>query len=428
MISRTLFRQVSLTSVSSIFLSVVQLAVQVYVVRQTTQTDYGFFAFTFAIYSVLEALTTGFSSDLSMHFLGENSVREPVEIQGSRIVTLLMYDALFYLPVCALCMAGGYALTALPGFDLFTWTALCLSLMFQIGYSAVKNLLIVYNLIEIQTKYELQCIFLILILSLAGTGLGGIKGYALSIAAYQFSKTWLGILKVRQLGVSIPFCKRNLVSILSNRPFPTRIILSSISRNGLSNLYSQLDILLLGFLSNNLTYLANYKVAKTLSGVPTKIVYPVWAALRGRMVQAHYKKDFVRLRMLVVRPVLVFTGVFILLFGIAFLLSPHIVPLLYGHQYISSVPVFLVLLAGVLALQLSNNWFSFWVVMARRSSAYSLILLIQTGILLSGIVWSGTSGIEVILPYFVAASYITGGILHFIYFFRFTHNANTHSD
>lgn len=398
---------------------------QIYVVAHTTQADYGVFAFTFAIYSIVESIATGFSADHAMQRLGKNSIQRSIKDQAVNFASLIIYDINFYLIVAGFCTMAGIFMSFLKNFNIYIWLILCFSLVFQIGYSAVKNLLIVYNLIEVQTRYEMECVALILILSILGTWMSGIEGYALSISIYQLFKLLLGITKIKSLGLSWKHIKPHLSLSNYNLNTSARIAFTAFTRNGLSNLYNQLDILLLGVLTGNQSFLANYKVAKTLSGLPTKVVYPVWAALRGRMVQAYYANDFTRLRMLVMRPLFVFAGLFILLFLAALIVAPYLIPFIYGPEYVGVTQVFLILLVGTLVWQMSNNWFNFWVIMAGQSRAYIMILIIQIGVLCASLLWMQNIQNTGLFAYWVTASCITGGALQFIYFFTFKHKIST---
>jgi O-antigen/teichoic acid export membrane protein len=402
---------------SASFFYVVQLLTQIFVVRSTSLEDYGSFSFTFGVFNILELMALGYSSDLAMQHIGSNSANLKLEQQHTTFSFLIGNDFCFFSTLTLLGLLLSIPLIFLPTFNLFFWICLLFSLIFQIGYASVKNALITYNLASEQTSYEFICSMATLVLSIIFTYIWGIQGYVLSICLYQLFKNIFGFFFLHRLGVNLKVVWEKIYENSNFKSVNLRFAMVSFTRNGLMNLYNQIDIILLGLFLPSSSALAQYKVAKTLSGLPTKIVYPVWAALRGRMVQAHYIGDLKRLKHLVYKPVGVFLFVFVILFILAKWLSPILVPAVYGQDYTEAVPIFLILLGGTLTLQLSNNWFNFWVIMAKQNKAFIVILCIQLLFIFLASLNLLTSPDIFYFSIVIAISSIIGCLLQFFYFF-----------
>ncbi len=409
-----LFKHLSLTTINSVLFSLSQIVIQIIVVRNTDLGEYGIFAFTFSIFSIFELLILGYSSDRSIQILGVNSIHKKLETQGLYLGYLFRQDfILFFIGIpCAILI--GFCFLLNTKFSIIYYLVLLFGMIFNIGYSAIKNSLISYNLVEVQTRYELKCIALNFIMSTIFSLIWGVIGFLVAMVLYNFIKLLLGLRVFEKLGLKWKEILYFASMPGTNKDFKYNIAIYSFFRNGLVNVYSQLDILLLGILPFSSHLVAQYKIAKTLSGLPTKIVYPVWAALRGRILEAHYSLNLNRLIYLIGRPTIVFVFVFILIYLFSSMYAVDVLTLLYGIEYQDSAGLFLILLAGTLILQLTNNWFNFWVVIANKSGSYILCILFQMLILFSVVFYR-----KLDIPFFsaiVACSMIFGALFQALVF------------
>jgi len=299
--NKIIYKHLSLTSISSILFSLSQIIIQIIVVRNSNPSDYGVFAFTFSVFNIFDLLVSGYSSDISLQIIGKNSVSAKIHEQNETLSFLFTRDIIAYSIGFLIAMFIGYFVSFSDNFSFHFYLILLFGLIFNIGYSSIKSILISYNLIELQTKYELICVFISLFLSILFTILGGITGYVISLSVYVLLKLIVGYFIIDIKGLNIIHILNRLFSKKSTQIMEPNMAYFSIIRNGLANLNNQLDILLIGILPFPSTVIGQYKVAKTLSGLPAKIVYPVWSALRGRMVEAFYNKNLIRLNSLILR-------------------------------------------------------------------------------------------------------------------------------
>lgn len=178
--------------------------------------------------------------------------------------------------------------------------------------------------------------FLIFLLSATGAFLFREKGLALGYYAAYLSSYILGaiICSVRLFKKSIDLSDRDKSALL-------RISAITMVNNGLSQLMYLLDVFVLGIVDPEETILASYKVATmiptALSFVPLALItylYPYFAEHRndGKWCLNRYKQ------------ILVGLGGFNLMVSLfLFAAAPIIVRLMFGAQYLDSVPVFRIL-------------------------------------------------------------------------------------
>jgi PST family polysaccharide transporter len=374
---KLIYRHLSLTSISSVLFSLSQIIIQLIVIRNSSISEYGVFAFTYSIFSVFDLLVSGYSSDISLQIIGRNSVSSKIHEQTDTLSLLFTRDIKAHSIGFGIALFIGFFLSFTDNFSFLYYSILLFGTIFNIGYSSIKSILIAYNLIELQTKYELICIFMSLFLGICFTLIGGATGYVISLSVYIFLKLIVGYYIISTKGLKINNIIKGLFSRKSLQVIEPKMVFFSILRNGLVNLTNQLDMLLLGVLPFSSSVIAQYKVAKTLSGLPAKIVYPVWAAIRGRMVEAYYNKNFIRLKSLILKPTLVFLFVFLFVFVFCYFTADQMVILLYGKEYLFSAQIFIILLCGSLILQLISNWFNFWVIIANKNQHYITSLVLQ---------------------------------------------------
>ena len=414
--NKIIFRHLSLTSISSVLFSLSQIIIQIIVVRNSNPSDYGVFAFTFSVFNIFDLLVSGYSSDISLQIIGKNSISTKIHEQTDALSFLFTRDIKAYSIGFFIALFFGFFVSFSDNFSFHYYLILLFGLIFNIGYSSIKSILISYNLIELQTKYELICVFISLVLSISFTILGGITGYAISLSAYILLKLIVGYYIIGTKGLKISHILKRLFNGKAAQIMEPNMVYFSILRNGLANLNNQLDILLLGVLPFSSTVIAQYKVAKTLSGLPAKIVYPVWSALRGRMVEAYYNQNLIRLKSLILRPTLVFLFIFLGAFIFSYFTAEQIVILLFGKEFSFAAQIFIILLFGSLILQLTNNWFNFWVIIANKNQYYITSLLLQVVFLVLSTFLIDTSIIK--FSIYVAISMILGAVLQLNIFLK----------
>lgn len=386
------------------------------VVRSITSTEYGVYAFTFSVFNIFELLTSGFSSDRSLQLLGKNSIKSNIVDQSENIGFLIRQDFITYAFGILLATAFSFLFLINNNFSVYYFFLLLLGLLMNIGYSSIKSLLISYNLVELQTRFELKCIFISLSMSTLFTIFWGIYGFLISIILYHLIKLFLGFNILNKLGLRINLIIYYIINPSKSKTDKSISVVYSILRNGIANLYNQIDILLLGILPFSPQIIAQYKVAKTLSGIPARIVYPIWAALRGRIVEAHYSQNYNRLKSLIIKPTYVFVLLFTIIYIISHFISDEVIGFLYGNEYVFAAKIFLILLTGTLILQLSNSWFNFWVIIANKSGIYIIGLIIQVIIILSSVLIPEIELIQ--FTGIVAFSMILGAGYQFLVFYK----------
>jgi O-antigen/teichoic acid export membrane protein len=413
-------RDMTSSASSTLLLTLVAFAIQMLLVRFANINDYGRYAFTYSIYVVVELLCTGFSSDHALQMLGKPAVGRNYEEINVLLKTLIRQDLVLYaIPLLVAVPLYGLA-DPTWNFDGQYFLLLVLSLVFQAGSSAVKALFISFNNVGQQVKYEYGSVLLMLALNVTGLVLFGIMGYIVSQILYALLKTQMGLFLIKHFNSRIQFSyAAALRRPYALAPFDGKQMSGSLLRNGLLNLSNNMDIILLGVMASTPALIAGYKVAKVLMTVPTRVVYPIWASLRGRMVEAYHQANFKRLRYLVFKPMVIFFVALMLSAVPAYFLAPYAIKWLFGEAYLPAVPVFIWLFLGNVFFQSTSGWFNLWVILSKKQFVVVYALLVQIVLFVVAVCFFGGSNIEVVGVAYALAM-VAMSIFQLIYFKKHT--------
>jgi O-antigen/teichoic acid export membrane protein len=390
-------RDLTSSASSVLLLTLVAFAIQMLLVRFANINDYGRYAFTYSIYVVVELLCTGFSSDHALQMLGKSAVLRQYDEINTLLKTLIRQDIM----LCAIPLLFAVPLYAFANptanFDAQYFFLLVLGLVFQAGSSAVKALFISFNNVGQQVKYEYGSVVLMLVLNGTGLVLFGIMGYIVSQILYALLKTQMGLFLIKHSNSGIQFSYASAF----RRPFAfaafdAKQMSGSLLRNGFLNLSNNMDIILLGVMASTPSLIAGYKVAKVLMTVPARVVYPIWASLRGRMVEAYHQANLTRLRYLIFKPMVVVFITLMLALAPAYFFAPYVIKWLFGEAYLPAVPVFIWLFLGNVFFQSTSSWFNLWVILSNKQFVVVYALLVQMVLFVVSVCFLDGNNIELV--------------------------------
>lgn len=401
------------------------IGVQIMAVRYSRPDDYGAYVYTFTVYTVIETLITSTLADISTHRLSASVVQGRKEQVQTDIVAQFALEArVLWLSWLVLMLLTAVVWFAGPRvLQPVYWIILALSLPFCTGYSIAKSILVASNNIRLLTTFEIYSSVVMILLSVCCIYEWGIWGVVIANPAYTLLKTASAYVVINrytayrfQPGLLRAVWSR--IDTQTSRRFATHTVL----RNGFYNLANQLDILLIGLVQTPAN-IAFYKVAKTLASMPSRMILPVWAALRGRIVEAFHKKDHKRLASLVLKPIGWMALGSLLCAGLAWLLLPAVITWLYTADYMPAFLPAIVIMVGYSLFQIAMGWFNIWVVISGKPE-YSTgvsILIVAATLLLCG--WFGARST---LYFSMAYSIPLGmGFVLALYLFMVQHKQNT---
>lgn len=230
-------------------------------------------------------------------------------------------------------------------------------ILFQSGFGVSKAIYIIssklkkLSLLEIFHTIFSTCLFLYLINSYGSVGF--VVGLPLTalikniLFTYYTNKIW---------PPNLPL-ENNFKSEHMHLSF------HSILRNIFSNISTQADVIVLGLL-NTKEAVAIYKVAKTLSGIPIRVSYPIWAALRPKIIKALRNGDYQTLQGRLLHISLTFLALTIPLIIVAFYTFKPFVLRSYGESYLIAFYPFLILLIGSWMYNSVTGWMSFFLIIS----------------------------------------------------------------
>lgn len=260
----------SLTSVG-LLRSILMLLVQWVAIDVSSKEEYGIYVFSFTIFSIVSTLSQNITSDYSFKILSKNSSNSLSTSDAINIIkferSVSLFGVLVYVVISVILVAMNLA-------------HLSLSLIFALGLvvvhplSYLKNALISSDKIRKLAEFELVNISTSFIVSVALTYYLGIIGLALGQAF---------LLLFRQY---VSWKYHNLFRHSDNLIMPNLFVLKKYGsmgiRNGLQNVYQNVDLIAMNFLFGT-AMIAEYKLAKSLASIPSKLLNPLWSSLRGKI-------------------------------------------------------------------------------------------------------------------------------------------------
>jgi O-antigen/teichoic acid export membrane protein len=349
---------------------------QVIIARMLGLEHYGIYATNLAVVALAEVPIVVRSGEIAMRAMAGGG-----EIPGryAAIVRVMVRrDAKLFLAAYVVIVLLSWQLAGRFGLDAGLMSLLALSIPAQVGFGAYKGMFFALDRMQSLGAVELGYAAILIALSVVGFWLGDIEGLAVATAVGAAVKTWLAYWRIRD---NLVGADRAAPASIANY---TRDGLTSILRNGLSNGFSQLDIILLGQ-TQAPAMIALYKVGKSLTSLPIKAAFPMWRLLQPKIMSAAYAQDRARERRVVMAGSIGFVVVMLAMLPVAVLFGEDLIALAYGEQFRGAFEYFLILLVGVWCLNGIAGWFAFWCVVTRSQlygiyvHAFTFVALLVTG-------------------------------------------------
>lgn len=335
---------VSLTSVG-LLRSVLMLLIQWIAIQVASKEEYGAYVFSFTFFSIISTLSQNITSDFSFKILSKEEEDDISNASANNIVrferTVSLVGVVIYGIIC--CVLGVMKLTQLE-----------LTLIFILGLvvihplSYLKNALISRDRIQKLAEFELVNIITSFIVSLVLTYYFGIIGLALG----QVSLLWL-----RQC---FSWRYHNLFSDSNSRNFPNILMLRKYKamaiRNGLQNVYQNADIIAMNLLFGAST-IAEYKLAKSLASIPSKLLNPLWSSLRGKIFAPYVSGNRKEALSYIVRGVRVVFITYSLLLILNYFFGTALISEVYGADFAATKSYMYWVLLLFLIRDSSLTWF-----------------------------------------------------------------------
>ena len=310
---------------------VITFASSIILVRILTKTEYGTFTYAWNIYGIV-ILFSGMGMDssllqLSSEHSGDSEYAKSVCSYSTRLglrFNLILSVALLLIGVFApLKIEAGRRILC----------ALCLLPIFQFLFSMISSFLRSQRRNQEFAKLAVTNTVICFIVSVATAFVFREFGLVCGYYAAAVVSTTIGIMYYR-----VSLNSRNTTDLGRDKRVLLQIGLISMVNNGLSQLMYLLDVFVLGIVDPQETLLASYKVATiiptALTFIPQSLmlyVYPYFAEHKndGKWCMRRYKQILLGLGAL---------NLFIS--AVLFAGAPLVVGLLFGKEYMDSVPVF----------------------------------------------------------------------------------------
>lgn len=331
----------SLTSVG-LLRSVLMLLVQWVAINFSSKEEYGQYVFAFTFFSIVSNLSQNITSDYAFKVISKKtSNTDAINIvRFDRSVSLL--GIIFYGLVC----------TALVSLDL---SRLDLSFIFILGLvifhplSYLKNELISQDKIQKLAEFELINVTTSFITNVVLAYFLGVVGLAIGQVCTLWFRQYMSWSYCSLFKYSHSIIFPNLVILKKYRPMAIR--------NGLQNVYQNADLIAMNFIFG-LSMIADYKLAKSLASIPSKLLNPLWSSLRGKIfspyVTGHKKKAMGYIFRGVFMVFLTYTALLIL----NYFFGTEVITKIYGDEFIRTQSYIYWVLVLFFIRDSSLSWFT----------------------------------------------------------------------
>ncbi len=398
-----IFKDIAVTTVSHGVSTLTVLLVQILLVRNVSIEAYGQFAFQQGLIALIESIVIARAGEVAIYWLGREWGSDFSLARGySRF--LFRREFLWASVVYLVILLVSIPISKYTVVDPVMFLLLGLSIPFQSGYGVTKSTFVVAGKIKEQAKFEIASSLVYLIVSsglIIGFGLYGFILGSLTAALIKNLFSWK---------ISQTFWPLDIGPIKKciKKPPLVSVSIFSIFRNLMSNISNQADILILGLLAPS-SSVALYRVAKTLSSIPTRIAAPVWAALRPSLIQAIRGSEFSKVRYLISLPAIIFllTGLCTIPLFINY--SGWIIKEVYGLQYKLSVTPFLTLMLGSWFYNMISGWIGFFAIIVPDKRVLNALFFLQGIAVMFCSILSNGSIFK--LSFYIASTMITVSVL-----------------
>jgi O-antigen/teichoic acid export membrane protein len=408
---KNILSDTTFTGLSQLILSLSQIILQIFIVRFTSQQAFGEFVTANAIENLIEIIFITRSSELALQYVGKYWVAGDhiaARICMNRIIRL---DWMINWSIYAFIIVFSILISQVIKFNPIYLIGLGLQIPMQIGYGVYKSIFISSSKIREQAVFEMSFSCTYIFLCLISVSWLGIPGLITAFVVSAFFKNCLARiitdrwwLPVDQ-SIGILAEKKDLV----NAELWWNFSMHSMLRNTFISAANQVDVLILtAFKGPEST--AIYKIARSLSSLPARVIAPIWSALRPRLMYAYHTGNSKQLLKLIVVPAAIMLGLLILTLVPIYFFADDLIVIMYGKSYVLSTLPFLILLIGTWFYAAITAWFNFWIVISNLMQLGTLIsgfLLVTT--LIMGILFGSKSIVSMAIA--VSVSMVMTSIL-----------------
>lgn len=367
------------------------LLIQIISTRYLLVAEYGAFSTIQAVILITEAVFLARGGEIALDYIGKFWEKDSLKVAYFK-KKLFYFEIKYNLYVYIGVTVFSAVLFRFVDFS-FEWLLLlAISIPLQSGYGVAKSILTVAGDFRVLSLLEIMnSAFLVLtgIVFISRFGVYGLISTVLCAAllknvSYLFAVRYLYGDRFSKDAGSLSHFDR-----VEFRFFSANVY--SVVRNFLMNFSSQGDLIILSLFQGP-EAVANYKIAKTISSIPVKLVAPVWVVMRSRIMMLIRTNDISNLRMKILK-----TAFLLILFGAILsvpvtLMGEVIISKAFGEEYINSISACAWLLAGSWIFGALSGWLSFACVISPKKNigiyiygAWAIVVLV------GGFSWGGES-------------------------------------
>lgn len=395
--------EISFVSAMSYATLMVTFLTQVVLARLLEPVNYGIYISSLAILALIEVPLVVRASEVSLRVLGAHWQSGGRNLEG--ISKQAKQDDLkyFLIPTIVILSMSEW-LSQLAGADQIFFVILALMIPAQISYGIYKSYFMVFDIVPVMVKFEMSSAIVLLAATTMGYLTFGMYGLAMAYATAMLIKTFMAYMFTRS---HIPTAQH--LEIANRSAASHKDSFHSIFRNICSNGINQVDVIILSAIQGPHT-VAIYKVAKSLSALPTKISFPVWRYLQPRLINAVLCNEKIKMQKLIFYGSAALILILALTLPFIWIAGQELIFHIYGPAYREAFKPLLILLVGVWAFNGLIGWFKVWAVVT-KSPHFGLLMHFSmlAALITFGVIFGQEGALE--MAYTVSSIFIAFSVL-----------------
>lgn len=376
-------REISYVTLLSYLTLLTSFLTQVILARLLGPDNYGIYTASFAIIALVEVPLIVRSSEVALRTL--TSARAEGRAYHAMEKNLARTDMKLLLGAYILLALATPWLSDFSKADYNLFMIMSLVAPAQIGFGVFKSRFTIFDNASVMARFEFIYALFYITLTVIGYMGFGMYGLAWGMVVLMLLKTQMAHHFTKAF---LPERSSSTVVATFVKTLPSDSLFSII-RSALANGINQIDLIIVSSFQSTQA-VALYKVAKSLSALPTKITFPIWRYLQPKLLTAIQDGNRAMFRKTVFFGAAISFAVLIVFFPPLWFFGGRLIELLYGTAYKEAFTPFLILLLGVWMFHSVTGWFKFWSVVVRSQMDGILIyLLLFLSIVILGILVGG---------------------------------------
>jgi O-antigen/teichoic acid export membrane protein len=382
-----------------------QLLTQVVAVRSLELEDYGTYVASIAIVALFEITILSRGYDVALHAFSEAWHLGDSSVLRRCYSTLVRQDARWTFVGYLLVLCVVWPVERFLNVSALMFAVAALAIPCQQGYGATKAFLILKSKVRESALFEIVFVLGAAAISIAAVllfGAWGLVGAYVLAAALKSIAARVWVSSMLPQAEPAPSDAPPGVELAITQPSLGQSA-RAIMRNLMNALAEQVDVVILNSFAGPAA-VAIYRVAKSLGSLPSRVLAPVWVALRPGLVHMWRRDELHPLRMRILKVGGAMLVALMLVLPLVSWLASDIVSMIYGAKAVGIAAPLVLLFAANWVLQGATSWYRHLAPIAEHRTRAVFASVLQLGLTVLLGLWMGReSALDMATAFTIAA-------------------------